>query len=123
MDPIADARTRLGAAPTLALEPITDPPDLDGDGQPDVVLRSPGGRESTHLLYVVAGSCARFVGRIEAFMLDCDGHVIHGLCDLWVDTWLMHGDRLRSRWTFDGTAYQRIGDGELVPGPRKPPRP
>jgi hypothetical protein len=49
------------------LELVTNPPDLDGDGQPDVVRRSPGGRESTHLLYVVgAGSCARFVSRIEA---------------------------------------------------------
>ena len=52
-------------------------------------------------------------------MLDCDGHFNHGPCDLWVDTWLMHGDRLRSRWTFDGTAYQSIGEGEFVPGPRK----
>ena len=119
VDPVADARARLGAAPAQEIEPLTDPPDLDGDGRPDVILRSRGGFESTHLLY--AGSCARFVGRIEAFMLGCDGHVAHGMCDLWVDTWLMHGDCLRSRWIFDGNAYQRIGDGELVPGPRKGP--
>ena len=121
---MADGRARLGGSPTLVLEPIADPPDLDGDGHPDAILRSPGGRESTHLLYIVgAGSCARFVGSIEAFMLGCHAPPFHGLCDLWVDTWLMHGDRLRSRWTFDGSAYHRIGEGELVPGPRKSPRP
>ena len=97
--------------------------DLDGDDHPDVILRSPGSRASTHLLYVGVGSCARFVGRSEAFMLGCDGRGSQGPCDLWVDTWLMHGDRLRSRWIFDGTAYQRLGEGELVPGPRKSSRP
>ena len=103
-------------------EPEENPPDLDGDGRPDVVLVDRGAREPTHLLYVrTTGDCTRPVGRIDAFMLGCSEGRSDGLCNLWVDTWLMHGDRLRTTWSYDGTEYRKAGQGELVPGPRKRP--
>jgi len=119
VDPLDDARGRLHAGSASQLERDGHPPDLDGDGQVDVVVVEAGAREPVHVLYVMAAGCARFVGRVDAFMLGCSEGRTQGLCDLWVDTWLVHGDRLRSRWQYDGRAYRKIGDGELVPGPRR----
>jgi hypothetical protein len=119
VDPLDDARRRLGVEATRALELDAAPPDLDGDGLADLVVRAPGDREPPHLLYVRTRGCPRFVGRVDAFMLACDGRGTHGLCDLAVDTWLLHGDRLRTRWVFDGRHYVAVDGAELVPGPRK----
>ncbi len=121
VDPVANARARLAGASAATLELDPHPPDLDGDGAADVVvLEGDRAREPWHVLYVrTSAGCSRFVGQIRAFRLACGDGRDHGLCDLWIETWLMHGDRLRSRWTFNGTTYVQLGDGEVIPGPRK----
>ena len=45
-----------------------------------------------------------------------------GYCDIWVETWLMHGDRKRTIMVYGEGGYQASGEGELIPGPRDLPK-
>jgi hypothetical protein len=97
--------------------------DFNEDGQSDTVVRVNSGREPTHLLYVRQRGCIRFLGKVEAFDLGCEDDSLHnGYCDLWVETWLMHGDRRRSTMTYVDGGYMPTGETELIPGPRDRPR-
>lgn len=114
LDPHIDAVARLGSP----VEPRVA--DFDHDDEADVMMRGAGMYEYPYALYRIHQGCGEFVGTIEAFMIDCAyGKTTSGMCDLSVDTWLMHGDRKRCRWRFVGSAYQDTGDCQDIMGPRK----
>lgn len=123
LDPRRDAVTRMQLAPDTKFDD-NQTIDFNHDGQPDVIVQIDGGREEMHLLYVMDRGCGQFVGAIRAFMLDCAYSATPpAMCDLSVDTWLMHGDRKRCRWTFSGGRYVELSDCEDIMGPRKSKRP
>jgi hypothetical protein len=120
--PTTDAMARFSGVSESDLA-VSHDIDFNDDGQSDTIVRVPSGREATHLLYIRERGCIRFLDEIEAFQLGReDGAPVHGYCDLWVETWLMHGDRQRTRMSFIDGAYQPMGEGELIPGPRDRPR-
>ncbi len=43
-----------------------------------------------------------------------------GMRDLSIDTWLYHGDRARSTWSWSGGTYDSFGRPEEIPGPSRP---
>ncbi len=94
--------------------------DFNQDGQPDVVVQIDGGREDMHVLYVMDHGCGQFLGAIRAFTVDCAYSAKpRAMCDLSVDTWLMHGDRKRCRWVFSGGKYALTTGCDVIVGPRK----
>jgi hypothetical protein len=96
--------------------------DFNDDGQTDAVVRVQSGREPTQLLYIRQRGCIRFLDKIEAFRFGCEeGTQSNGYCHLWVETWLLHGDRQRETMIYSDGAYQPTGATELIPGPRDRP--
>jgi hypothetical protein len=120
VDPTADAARRLKLSANDSIERTEI--DLDNDAVADAVVRVPGGREYPHLLYRMNHGCGEYVGTIEAFDLGCAYDVRPlSMCDLHVETWLMHGDRKRCRWHFVNDAYSATSDCTVIIGPRKLP--
>ena len=118
----ADALARTQASPEARV--VEERMDLDGDGNPDEVVVIGSGREPPHFLYVLSGGCGRFVGQIEAARMGCRDTNHDGLCDLWVETWLMHGDRKRCEWHASHGLYPPYDPSQAsvcqdVPGPRR----
>ncbi len=119
VDPQRDAITRMQLTADTKFDD-SQAIDLNQDGQPDVILQINEGREDMHLLYLMDHGCGQFVGAIRAFMLGCTYSAIaKGMCELSVDTWLMHGDRKRCRWVFSGGVYVELSECEDIMGPRK----
>ena len=97
--------------------------DFNGDGQTDTIVRVSSGREPPHLLYVRERGCIRFLDKVEAFRMGCEREsVTNGYCDIWVETWLHHGDRVRRTMVYGDGGYEAFGDGVLIPGPRDRPK-
>lgn len=93
--------------------------DLDGDGAKDRVLQYLGLR----LLYLVKPGCARWVGTVDTGldgMISASSESHGGMHDLFVEQWLMHGDRKSETWIYAGSSYFPSGDEHEIPGPRPP---
>ena len=71
VDPIADARRRLGDADggiDVGTVSVLDAPDLDGDGTADLQVEASGYCGSggcAHELYLRRGVCSRYVGEVS----------------------------------------------------------
>ena len=97
--------------------------DFNGDGQKDTIVRVRSGREPDHLLYIRERGCIRFLDKVEAFRMGCEHEAVtNGYCDIWVETWLHHGDRMRSIMVYGEGGYEATGEGVLIPGPRDRPQ-
>ena len=104
-----------------AVDPATsrsDAKDIDGDGTPDLMVR--GYRDLT--IYLRRGDCYTLATKFEVNGRLAFIHVVErkepGMRDLSIDTWLMHGDRKRTHWTWVGRTYAS-GFEEDIPGPRR----
>jgi hypothetical protein len=114
--PTTDAMARLGVEES-ALS-LRHDLDFNDDGQTDTIVRVQSGREPSHLLYIRQRGCIRFLDKIEAFKIGCESEQSNGYCILWVETWLMHGDRRRSTMSFADGSYKPTTEVEFIPGPR-----
>ena len=104
------------ARPTLSTPPDGQDADVDGDGTPDRIVTG----FSDVTIYVRRGA-----GFVLFTKIDAEGHVafVHvvdkgtGVRDLSIDTWLYHGDRKRTTWSWVGGWYV-AGLEEEIRGPR-----
>ena len=122
--PVIVAAVAAPPAPGLCLAPGSEPEglaaDIDGDGAPDRIAK--GSRDVT--VYLHRGTCVTLLATIApngpvAFvsLIERNGA---GVRDLSIDTWLFHGDRRRTRWSWNGRTYRESGVAEEIPGPRHP---
>lgn len=93
--------------------------DLDGDGTPDRLVS--GYRNVT--LYLRRGGCFTMLATIDPEGPVAFVHVNEpkgaGIRDLSIETWLVHGDRRRTQWSWIGGAFQRSGADEEILGPHR----
>jgi len=121
--PVQRAPVTVAPVPPVCIAAADEPQglaeDVDGDGIPDLIAK--GYRDVT--VYLRRGSC---LSRLAAFETEGPAAFVNvvsktgvGIRDLSIDTWLFHGDRRRTLWSWDGRGY-RAGFDEEIPGPRRP---
>jgi hypothetical protein len=103
-------QTLSAHASTYQMKPVPDPPDFDRDHRPDVVMRQEDDRDEPswywQVLYVKpAIGCARFVGLLQAFAVQCMDTQSNNMCDL--DIIERKGNPFHTHMLFDGTRYHR----------------
>ena len=121
----ASSAPRSGAASCVAPDRVPEgaAADVDGDGTPDRIVK--GYNDVT--IYLRQGDCFALLAKIDAGgpveFVDVIEKKEAGVRDLSIDTWLFHGDRKRTLWTWSGQAYLSSGFEEEIPGPHRPRHP
>ena len=110
----ADAAVRINQTMVVharadEMKVLPAPPDFNGDGRPDIVVRraveQSGPLSQWHAMYVRTPTCPQFVGMIQAATVQCMDTQSNGLCDL---DYTVQAGAFHQHMLFDGVRYRRI---------------
>lgn len=107
-----------------SFEALPNPPDLDGDGRKDFVMRYRSGlKNPSHYFYVYdKQGCPSLVGVLTLsplFGFSCGTRQPGGYCDIHASRLMIHGEPEHSVYRFDGKWYELHGRPRLGPRPTK----
>ena len=110
--------------PAATTEPVCEPPPADASTPHGDFVYTDGYRE-LWLYRIDDHHCAKLLATVDTGGRFAFVHIEDVPPDkmpkLTIDTWLMHGDRLRTEFVWLRGRYVEMGGAEEIPGPRKRP--